>query len=223
MKRILILFFCLFQYNGYCQEKVSITTERVTLNKTDYNLQFYVCKDCVTKVNKELYYYWFKANEMLITKGGFEGKLLHGQYIEYYISKNLKSKGNFLLGLKNGEWIDWYENGEIKEINNWNLGKKHGKYIQYSKQGKIISEGAYKNGLLNGTIKVIKEDTVSIKKYKNGIQILEKKDPFKKIKIYKIKKNKLKTPNKDEGIKGDTTINKTKTIKTQLIMRNDFN
>ncbi len=187
---IIIIYFILYTPICYGQENLDVNIERIIINKTDYNMQFYVCKNCSTNVDINLYYYWLKANEVLKTKGGYEGKLLHGLYSDYYLSKNLKSKGSFNLGLKNGEWVEWYENGEIKEIYNWKSGKLHGKFIQYSDKGKMNKEGAYKKGLLNGTVKIITNDTTSVIKYKNGVQIVEKSDPFKNIKIYKIKKKK---------------------------------
>lgn len=69
-----------------------------------------------------LFYYWYEANQIHSTQGGFSGKLLDGQYTEYYLNKNLKEQGSFKKGLKNGAWKSWNEDGTLAVSSTWKNG-----------------------------------------------------------------------------------------------------
>ena len=69
-----------------------------------------------------LFYYWYEANVIHSTQGGFSGKPLNGQYIEYYPNKNLKEQGTFKKGLKNGPWKSWNEDGTLSVSSTWENG-----------------------------------------------------------------------------------------------------
>ena len=42
---------------------------------------------------------------ILVTQGGYNGRLLNGDFRVFYPNKNLKENGNYQFGLKEGTWI----------------------------------------------------------------------------------------------------------------------
>ena len=125
-------------------------------------------KEIKPKIDR--YYIWYRANDIKITKGGFDGRLIHGDYIVYYHDKSLKEKGQVNKGQKKGRWIRWYQNGEISEIVHWKKGLQHGNFQTFDHKGKLESEGKYQKGKLHGNVLTYKNEIlVSIKKYKNGV------------------------------------------------------
>ena len=73
-------------------------------------------------VKTDLFYYWYSANQVHFTQGGFSGQLLNGLYTEYYQNKNLKEQGGFNRGLKDGVWKSWDQKGRLIETVKWNDG-----------------------------------------------------------------------------------------------------
>src|SRR5437868_4522997 len=69
-----------------------------------------------TKPDENRTYNWFSSNQILETKGGYDGHLLHGSYSSFYGNNNLRQKGKFRKGLKEGKWISWYADGRINEV-----------------------------------------------------------------------------------------------------------
>lgn len=99
------------------------------------------------KTKKELTYYWYSTNKIMETQGGYDGKLLHGEYVNFYQSNNnLKEKGKFKKGLKHKEWTLWFDNGKINTISRWKYGQLHGSYKIYTVAGDLTSEKRYKKG-----------------------------------------------------------------------------
>lgn len=152
------------------------------------------------KPNDLLYYHWFSSNDIKKTRGGFEGKLLHGTYTEFYLNKNLKEKGAFRYGLQDGEWKSWYISGEYKEINNWKRGKRQGRYCAFDEKGKLVEAGNYKKDELHG--KFVKYGTGAdphVEEYKNG-KLIQKKSG-KKVFFFLKKKEKVEKKTKTKGAK----------------------
>lgn len=140
------------------------------LNRDGYNIKAsaYVQPQKI-KVKDDRTYFWIKARQLHYSQGGFEGNLLHGEFVEFYYSEQIKEKGNFKNGLKDGVWKNWYESGVLKEVITWNEGVMNGPFQSYDQQGKLIKEGVYKNGKLDGTVKEIDSTgTVKEVKFKNG-------------------------------------------------------
>jgi len=78
-------------------------TYTVYINYPDYSIRANVSNtDKKVEAKETLTYSWYASNKMLQTKGGYEGKILDGPYISFYLSGNLKEKGTFKMGLKNG-------------------------------------------------------------------------------------------------------------------------
>ena len=73
-------------------------------------------------VNSKYNYYWYDANQIHMTQGGFSGKLLDGLYAAYYRNKNLEEQGNFKKGLKTGIWKKWRADGSLESTTQWNHG-----------------------------------------------------------------------------------------------------
>ncbi len=70
------------------------------INENDYSIVAEVLakeKSIPSSADKE--YYWYKSNSIMSTKGGYDGKLLHGQYSSFYLNSNLKEKGKYHMGL----------------------------------------------------------------------------------------------------------------------------
>lgn len=83
------------------------------------------------KANTKVLYYWYSADAIHATQGGYSGKLLNGLYNEYYYpDKNLKEQGTFKNGLKEGIWKTWNTNGTLHSITKWKHGvEKSDKHV----------------------------------------------------------------------------------------------
>jgi antitoxin component YwqK of YwqJK toxin-antitoxin module len=122
MKKIMaILLF--FVSGAVCAQEMPDMTIKVRIVETG--------KTVVAEVNQvaslpstksNLFYYWYSANSIHSTQGGFSGKLLDGEYDEYYPDKGLKEQGLFKKGLKSGTWKDWNADGTLKAEANWKNG-----------------------------------------------------------------------------------------------------
>lgn len=121
---------------------------RITLIKNDTLIQFYTkppADKLPSNFPEDKYYTWYSADSILVTKGSYSGKLLHGDYIELYPNRALKQKGKYLYGAKNGNWESWYQNGERESIIVWKNGVKDGIEKLYSRDG-TIQQMKYKQG-----------------------------------------------------------------------------
>src|SRR4051812_5239292 len=83
--------FCCQAQNEFLKQVVQ---DRITINSTDSTVVTYLwpSKEEI-KVDEEKVYYWYKANQIRTSRGGYAGELLHGNYTCYYIDQNLKQKG----------------------------------------------------------------------------------------------------------------------------------
>ena len=74
------------------------------------------------RIRTNLFYYWYSANTIHASQGGFSGELLNGLYTEYYADRNLKQQGTFKNGLKDGLWKLWKEDGTLSGQSRWKNG-----------------------------------------------------------------------------------------------------
>jgi hypothetical protein len=166
MYRKLIVFFSLFVFiNWYCKPQEELKMDalnRVIINKSDTLYQFYAIKpnDKQQRAAGNHYYFWFKSDTILVTRSGFDGKLLHGEYKVFYPNKNLKEQGNFKNGLKTGEWKSWHNNGEIQSVSHWRKGRKDGKLEEYDINGYKIRTAQFNNDSLFRNKQEYSKDTV---------------------------------------------------------------
>ncbi len=150
-----------------------LNIQHFTVNQPEVTLRFGALDDNDVKVrtSNDRTYFWYRSNEVLQTQGSFDGRLLHGEYAEFFRNKNLKVKGVFIKGLREGEWRTWYPDGQLKEIKHFKAGRLHGSFEQFDEQGRTQLLSHYKNGLLHGTTrsfqggKLLKES-----KYKRGVE-----------------------------------------------------
>ena len=208
LRTIILLVLTFFATLSNAQKDIAIpVNQRIILNYADFTVYANIlATENNIKVSDNLYYYWFSANDIKRTRGGYDGKLLHGVYTEFYLNKNLKEKGQFRYGLKNKEWKSWYINGEYKEICDWSKGKRKGNCRLFNEDGKLSEERSYRDDLLHGKcINYTKGSDPEILKYKNGE--LVKSKVRKRIFIRKKYKGAKKEANKEAQ---DTLIEKMK-------------
>ncbi|OOQ58333.1 toxin-antitoxin system YwqK family antitoxin [Mucilaginibacter pedocola] len=130
-------------------------------------------------------YYWYSANEIHTTQGGYSGKPLNGSYAVYYANKQLKEQGSFDRGLKDGTWKAWTSEGVLLKSENWGKGILSGPFVIYN-EGKPARAGHYKNGVLNGLLvnyhaAGLPADTLN---YKNGKAVPIKPPFIKRIHLF---------------------------------------
>lgn len=197
---IIAYFFILSLHSQKYVEPGKLTSFNITVNHPDHTIKTQMLKDAkkITPHNS-LTYYWYQSQKIMETKGGFDGKLLHGYYKSFYLNDQLKETGTIHYGLKNKEWKYWYPDGKIKEIITWKRGRKRGTYKLYNDYGQLMARGHFKNDLLNGRFYTYDNTgkIVERKKYKNGIEIINKK----KIKPQKQKKEKIRKEKKTKDTK----------------------
>lgn len=172
------------------------------------------------KIKEELTYFWYSSNKIFQTKGGYDGKILNGNYSAFYLSGSLKEKGQFYKGLKEGEWVLWFEDGKIQSVKKWKNGLQDGRYKLYDDKGALILEEHYRKGTLNGTQTLYSENKiVSIKKFKNGTEILPKLKSDPKAPENNAKKKHLFFFNKDKGQNQKETTTEKKSFLKKLRSR----
>ena len=130
-------------------------------------------------------YYWTSSNAIHTTQGGFSGKLLNGNYAEYYLNKNLKVQGQFRGGLKDGVWKNWTENGTLTEIYRWDRGERCGKFEMFGDDGKLKQTGYYKNDLLHGEFKTYTSNGKAESVYYRYGKVTEKSSFLDRVNVFK--------------------------------------
>jgi antitoxin component YwqK of YwqJK toxin-antitoxin module len=178
MKYIYVLFFSITISAINAQVVKPEKTFKVPLKTAEEKIEIEVDntdKKITTKSDKT--YYWFKSKAVHITEGNYSGRLLHGEYISYFKSNQLKTKGSFVYGLKSGEWVDWDENGKKVSTTYWKSG---------------LQKEETKKETENPEPEVEKEKTEE-----------EKPEVVKQANIKKVKKDRVKKEKKEEKIETD--------------------
>ena len=123
MKKILVILFLLSSLSAYAQRLPDAGLSTVRINETNKTIVAEISQiGDNPPVKPGLFYYWYSANAIHATQGGFSGHLLSGRYTEYYLNKNLKEQGFFKQGLKSGIWRTWNEDGTASQVSNWENG-----------------------------------------------------------------------------------------------------
>jgi antitoxin component YwqK of YwqJK toxin-antitoxin module len=122
MKLVLISLFCLISFTASAQKIPGFGFYKVRIALPDKTILAEINPSSNPSVKSNLFYYWYEANVIHNTQGGFSGKLLNGSYIEYYPNKNLKEQGTFKKGLKTGAWKSWNEDGTLAINSIWKNG-----------------------------------------------------------------------------------------------------
>lgn len=201
MKAPILLFILLLTFSVSAQRFVEpdkMKAFNITVNYPEYTVKTQMLKEPKRFTpDVELTYHWYTAQKIMETKGGFDGKLLHGTYRSFYLNDQLFESGEFRYGVKSGEWKNWYPDGKLKEITNWKKGRKNGSYVLYSDYGKVMAKGTFKNDLLTGTFTTYDHagKLSSKRKYKKGKEI---------IKTEKVKKEKTREKTKGSDASAPT-------------------
>ncbi|WP_428330291.1 toxin-antitoxin system YwqK family antitoxin [Mucilaginibacter sp.] len=123
MKKILLIILTMVTGHLFAQEVPGFGFDKVRIVLPDKIIQAETLPAGSAPTAKiGLFYYWYSANAIHYTQGGFSGRLLNGLYTEYYSDKNLKEQGRFDKGLKTGPWKDWNDDGTIINVKNWKNG-----------------------------------------------------------------------------------------------------
>jgi len=122
MKYIIAILLCSVTFSALAQKIPDEGIYKVRITLADMTILAEINPASNPSVKSNLFYYWYEANEIHSTQGGFSGKLLNGTYNEYYPNKNLKEQGGFKKGLKTGTWKSWNKDGTLAEITKWQKG-----------------------------------------------------------------------------------------------------
>ena len=120
-------------------------------------------------------YFWFSSGRIHQTNGGYDGKLLHGEYKVTDLERGLLEQGNFRMGRKWGNWYTWYPNGKLKSLTRHR--SRHDRQIieEYDAQGNWSRKGYIKKDLFTGRQQERIKDSTFVITYKKGIP--EKNNP----------------------------------------------
>ena len=99
-----------------------------------------------------------------------DGKIIDGNYKEFYIDGKLKKEKTIINGQNNGSFKIFYPNGTIQSEAYFINGKMNGGYKVYSDSGKLIIEKNFMNGIANGYFREFDESGAlkSQTRYING-------------------------------------------------------
>lgn len=146
----------------------NLLSHKIIVNQDDCTIVAYVKPVRGLPVETDKLYYWFSANKIKSTQGGYSGKLLNGDYRSSYPNKNLKELGYFYKGLKTGIWKSWSQSGKLNEDYTWNFGRKNGIYHKYDSLGRVLEKGKYRNDVLNGKQEILVGDSTKTVYYNRG-------------------------------------------------------
>src|ERR1043165_6820074 len=86
-----------FSVLAFSQKQIDpdkIVAFNVTVNFEDYTVKTQMLKDPKkVTIDNELIYLWYNSNKIMETRGGYDGKLLHGYYKSFYPNNQLRESG----------------------------------------------------------------------------------------------------------------------------------
>jgi hypothetical protein len=154
---------------AFAQRMPSLSLNKVRISGPDKTIVFEINPAGEPAIERDRTYYWYSANQIHTTQGGFSGHLLNGGYQEFYLDKSLKEQGTYKKGTRSGEWKTWNTNGSLGQVITWKNGVMQGSYGKYNDQGVLLQSGKYKNNLLNGKQYTYHgSDPVQVTTYKAG-------------------------------------------------------
>jgi antitoxin component YwqK of YwqJK toxin-antitoxin module len=125
MKYIILIFLCFLCVGVFAQKLPDYGLNKVRITQPDKIIVAEIEPvSSNPSIKQNLVYYWYSANAVHTSQGGFSGKLLNGQYTEYYPDKNLKEQGEFKKGLKDGAWKSWNDDGSLAVTTTWKSGSE---------------------------------------------------------------------------------------------------
>ena len=149
MRKILLLV-CFLPVFGYAQKIPDWGFNKIRIADGDKKIEAEILPlTSPPTARPRLVYYWYSANIIHATQGGYSGKLLNGKYSEYYPDKNLEEQGIYNKGLKDGVWKTWTDNGILTATYTWDNGIRSGHFVLYDEQGRVRQSGKYRNDVID--------------------------------------------------------------------------
>lgn len=164
-----IIFICIFFVAlASFGKKPPVTT--IYLSHPDEVIKCGVIAEKTTiRLKETLTYYWYAHNAVFQTQGGFDGRILHGDYKTFYLNNQLKEQGHFYKGLKHKTWTSWSEQGKIREVSTWKNGVMNGTHKLFNANGELALEETLKNGVVSGKQKLYENGKLKATRiFKNG-------------------------------------------------------
>ena len=139
-----------FACNDQLYQRAVAPNNRRTVVRGDTLRTFTITIGETTKTQSEVYYTWYRRNNLATTQGGYEGHLLDGPYTKMLRDNTLLEKGQFHEGLKEGVWTTWHGNGAISDTQQWNQGEQRGTQATYDTQGTLQQSQSFRRGQRHG-------------------------------------------------------------------------
>lgn len=108
----------------------------------------------------------------VVVEGFVDADKKTGQWIEYNNEGDVISINNYINGLLEGPALKLSYRGQIDQRSSYHLNLLDGPWIQY-KFGKVVETRGYKNGKLDGYVKLFDNNTYKLRQeteYKDGLQ-----------------------------------------------------
>lgn len=168
----IVIGLCGFLLDADAQRIDVLVNNKIVINRQSYVIYAEILSDGTrSRPRDKSFYHWYSANDIKRTRGGYDGKLLHGKYTEFYADKDLKVKGNFRKGIKRGKWKTWHPDGQYDQVVKW---KRHGRiarFREYNASGILIRKGRFKDEIYDGVISDFTSDKPAIKRFRNGLEV----------------------------------------------------
>lgn len=166
--KLFIVMLCISETAAAQSYIENMLSYKVTAHYPDHMINAHVRPVDKIVVKNDKDYYWFSGSQINITRGGYSGKLLNGDYEDLYTNKNLKASGIFDEGLKTGIWKSWTAEGMLKDQYSFHAGHRNGPYLLYDTAGKVREKGIYHQDLLDGRQETASGDSTIVVHYKKG-------------------------------------------------------
>lgn len=150
----------------------------ITVNFENYTVKTQVLGQSKSlSADNERSYLWYSSQKIMETRGGYDGKLIHGIYRAFYLNDQLKERGRIRYGIRQGEWKYWYPDGKLKEVITWKKGVKQGPYALYNDYGQLMARGRFRKDKLHGMFRTYAPggQLADKKKYRRGEEVTPKK------------------------------------------------
>lgn len=163
-----ILIFWMISLSCHAQVKELAIFKRFTILAADGSKTILYAENIKISPNSDKTYTWYENNQLHSTMGGYAGKLLNGQFTQYFPNRSLSAQGLYVKGLKQGVWRNWYTNGNLQRESQWLANIEEGPFIRYNEQGDWIQRGYLKEGKLHGSIENRVKDSISYQYFDQG-------------------------------------------------------
>lgn len=148
MKRFLLIWVVIIINLGGCRSRAfdyTKLTDKVRSTTSEANISAELSAKSQNKFKSDRFYSWFDKGRIGVTQGNYSGKLINGNYTEWYLeSKQLKAKGMYKTGLKTGKWMFWDEEGKLKEVQNWRMGRLIPLKVKQSMKSRLLKLSPFK-------------------------------------------------------------------------------